>query len=336
MGIQINHAGASAMSSRIGMQPVSASRFPSKAGGEIPRGLSKEEIASIAKDYGTAAKRAVNAGFDVVEIHAGHSYLISQFLSPTTNDRTDEFGGSAENRARFCHMVIDEVRKAVGPRVPISLRLSVDELVEGGNTVEDCLEYLEYLNDEVDIFDTSAGLNASIQYQIDANYLEDGWRSYMAKAVRDRFGKPTIAIGNIRDPKIADDIYKKQKVNKPCNVVVVGAGTAGLEAACTTAEVGCKVTLLEKEKEAGGLSVEISKIPAKKRLADFPTYLKYRASKLPNLTIKTGVDATVAEIKKYTPDLVVNATGSVPLLPPIEGLHDRQEGCCCRRWCGRT
>ena len=170
MGIQINHAGASAMSSRIGMQPVSASRFPSKAGGEIPRGLSKEEIASIVKDYGTAAKRAVNAGFDVVEIHAGHSYLISQFLSPTTNDRTDEFGGSAENRARFCRMVIDEVRKAVGPRVPISLRLSVDEL--------------------------------------------------------------------------------------------------------------------------------------------------------PNLTIKTGVDATVAEIKKYNPDLVVNSTGSVPLLPPIEGLHD--------------
>ena len=85
-------------------------------------------------------------------------------------------------------MVIDEVRKAVGPRVPISLRLSVDELVEGGNTVEDCLEYLEYLNDEVDIYDTSAGLNASIQYQIDANYLEDGWRSYMAKAVRDKFG----------------------------------------------------------------------------------------------------------------------------------------------------
>ena len=389
MGIQINHAGASAMSSRIGMQPVSASRFPSKAGGEIPRGLSKEEIESIAKDYGTAAKRAVNAGFDVVEIHAGHSYLISQFLSPTTNDRTDEFGGSAKNRARFCRMVIDEVRKAVGPRVPISLRLSVDELVEGGNTVEDCLEYLEYLNDEVDIYDTSAGLNASIQYQIDANYLEDGWRSYMAKAVRDKFGKPTIAIGNIRDPKIADDIlargdadligigrgliadpdwcnkaqygdvcdirkciscnvgcvgnriggnkplrctinpdlingeaYKKQKVNKPCNVVVVGAGTAGLEAACTAAEVGCNVTLLEKEKEVGGLSVEISKIPAKKRLADFPAYLKHRASKLSNLTIKTGVDATVAEIKKYKPDLVVNSTGSVPLLPPIEGLHD--------------
>lgn len=389
MGIQINHAGASAMSSRIGMQPVSASRFPSKAGGEIPRGLSKEEIASIAKDYGTAAKRAVNAGFDVVEIHAGHSYLISQFLSPTTNDRTDEFGGSAENRARFCRMVIDEVRKAVGPRVPISLRLSVDELVEGGNTVEDCLEYLEYLNDEVDIFDTSAGLNASIQYQIDANYLEDGWRSYMAKAVRDRFGKPTIAIGNIRDPKIADDIlargdadligmgrgliadpdwcnkaqygdvcdirkciscnvgcvgnriggnkplrctvnpdlingeaYKKQKVNKPCNVVVVGAGTAGLEAACTAAEVGCTTFLIEKKPELGGLAALISKIPDKKRLADFPNYLIHRASKLKNLFIFKNTEATIEMIRSMNPNIIVNATGSNPLLPPIKGLHE--------------
>ena len=343
MGIQINHAGASAMASRIGMQPVSASTLPSKAGGDIPRPLSKEELESIAKDYGAAARRAVNAGFDLIEIHAGHSYLISQFLSPTMNNRTDEFGGCAKNRARFCRMVIDEVRKAIGPRVPISLRLSVDELVEGGNTVDDCLEYLEYLNDEVDLFDTSSGLNPSIQYQIDANYLEDGWRAYMAKAVRDKFGKPTIAIGNIRNPQVAEDIlargdadligmgraliadpdwcnkarygdvrdirkciscnvgcvgnriggnkplrctinpdlingesYQKAAVKKPCRVVVVGAGTAGLEAACTAAEVGCNVTLLEKKDSIGGLSVEISKIPAKKRLADFPAYLKHR------------------------------------------------------------
>ena len=209
IGIQLNHAGASAMSSRIGMQPVSASNIPSKTGGEEPRPLTKEELISIANDYGTAAKRAVNAGFDLVEIHAGHSYLISQFLSPLMNDRTDEFGGSAENRARFCRMVIDEVRKAVGPKIPISLRLSVDELVAGGNTMEDCLEYLQYLNDEVDLFDTSAALNQSIQYQIDANYLKDGWRSYMAKAVREKFQKPTIAMGNIRDPKVADEIIAR-------------------------------------------------------------------------------------------------------------------------------
>lgn len=389
VGVQINHAGASAMSSRIGMQPVSASSLPSKPGGEIPRALAKEELVSIAKDYGAAARRAVNAGFDMVEIHAGHSYLISQFLSPTMNDRTDEFGGCAENRARFCRMVIDEVRAAVGPRVPISLRLSVDELVEGGNSVDDCIEYLQYLNDGVDMFDTSAALNPTIQYQIDANYLEDGWRSYMAKAVRDAYHKPTVAIGNIRNPQVADDIiargdadligigrgliadpdwcnkarygnvedirkciscnigcvgnriggnkplrctvnpdlingeaYKKHKVQKPCNVVVVGAGTSGLEAACTAAEVGCTVTLLEKQDHIGGLSVEISGIPAKRRLNDFPAYLKHRAAGLDNLAIKTGVDVTVDMIKSYDPDLVVNATGSEPLLPPIEGLHD--------------
>lgn len=389
IAIQINHAGASAQSARINMQPVSASDVPSKAGGEIPRPLEKDEIMHIVKKYGEAAKRAQIAGFDAVEIHAGHSYLISQFLSPLTNKRTDEFGGSLENRARLAKLVIEEVRRQVGPFFPIFVRISADEFMEGGNTLDDCLDYLQYFQEEVDVFDVSAGLNGSIQYQIDANYLPDGWRSYMAKAVKERYGKPCMTMGNIRNPQVAEDIlargdadligmgrgliadpewvnkvefgdecdirkciscnigcaghriginrpirctvnpsvnggedYKKQKINKPCNVVVIGGGTAGLEAACTAAEVGCKVTLLEKEKEAGGLSVEISKIPAKKRLADFPTYLKYRASKLPNLTIKTGVDATVAEIKKYNPDLVVNATGSVPLLPPIEGLHD--------------
>ena len=83
------------------MQPVSASDIPSKAGGEIPRPLSKDEIYRIVKKYGEAAKRAQIAGFDTVEIHGAHSYLLNQFLSPITNKRTDEFGGSLENRARF-------------------------------------------------------------------------------------------------------------------------------------------------------------------------------------------------------------------------------------------
>lgn len=389
IGIQINHAGASAQSARTQMQPVSASDLPSKAGGEIPRPLEKEEILQIVKKYGQAAKRAQAAGFDTVEIHAGHSYLISQFLSPLTNHRTDEFGGSAENRARFARMVLEEVRAQVGPHFPIFVRISADEFLEGGNTLEDTLDYLQYFQEEADVIDVSAGLNSSIQYQIDANYLPDGWRSYMAKAVKERYGKPCVTTGNIRNPQVAEDIlakgdadiigmgrgliadpdwvnkvefgdvcdirkciscnigcagnriginrpirctvnpavldgevYKKQRVSKPCNVVVIGGGTAGLEAACTAAEVGCTTFLIEKKPYLGGLAAEISKIPDKKRLADFPNYLIHRAHKLKNLFVFTQTEATTEFIKNLKPNILVNATGSLPLLPPIAGLHD--------------
>ena len=116
--------------------------------------------------------------------------------------------------------------------------------------------------------------------------------------------------------------YKKKKVNKPCNVVVIGGGTAGLEAACTAAEVGCTTFLFEKNDHLGGLAVEISKIPDKKRLRDFPDYLVHRASKLTNLFIFKGQEATLPLIKALHPNIIVNSTGSNPLLPPIKGLHD--------------
>ena len=389
IAIQINHAGASAMSSRIGMQPVSASDVPSKEGGEIPRPLTKDEILNIVRKYAEAARRAQICGFDAVEIHAGHSYLISQFLSPIYNKRTDEFGGSAENRTRFARMILEAVRKQVGPHFPIFLRISADELMEGGNTLEDTLAYLEYLEKEVDVFDVSCGLNGSIQYQIDANYLPDGWRSYMARAVKEKFGKPCIAVGNIRHPQIAEEIlakgdadfigmgrgliaepewvnkveygnecdlrsciscnigcaghriglnqpirctvnpavnsgedYMKHKIKKPCNVVVIGGGTAGLEAACTAAEVGCTTFLIEKKAELGGLASVISKIPDKKRLGEFPQYLIRRAAKLHNLFVFCNTQATTELVKSLNPDIIVNATGSEPTLPPIRGLHE--------------
>ena len=392
IAVQINHAGASALSSRINMQPVSASNLPSKKGGEIPRPLQKEEITAIVKKYGEAARRAQAAGFDAVEIHAGHSYLISQFLSPTTNNRTDEFGVSKENRARFAKMVMDEVRSQVGPMFPIMIRISADELVEGGNTLEDTLELLEYFAEEADIIDVSAGLTGSIQYQIDANYLKDGWRSFMAKAVKEKFNKPVITTGNIRNPKIAEKIledgdadligmgrgliaepewvnkvesgredelrkciscnigcaghriginrpirctinpainigegYKKEKIKNSCNVVVIGGGTAGLEAACTAAEVGCTTFLIEKKDVLGGLAHEISKIPDKNRLADFPNYLINRASKLNNLFVFKNREADIKFIDSLNPNIIVNATGSNPLLPPIKGLKEAME-----------
>ena len=390
VSVQINHSGASAVPARTGMQGVSSSNIPSKTGGAIPRELTKEEIIEIAGKYGEAARRAQMAGFDAVEIHAGHSYLISQFLSPIYNKRTDEFGGCAENRARFGRMVIEKVREAVGPMFPIMVRISADELLEGGNTLEDTLEYLEYLDAEIDIYNVSAALNDSLYYQIDANYLEDGWRAYMSKAVRDKFNKPTITTGNIRNPQVAEDILaegkadligmgrgliadpnwvnkvqsgkedtlrkciscnigcaghrigvnrpirctinpdvvgedtlKGRKVNKHTNVVVIGGGSAGLEAACTAAEAGCTTFLFEKKSYLGGLSREIAKLPAKSRINDFPDYLINRANSLKNLIVFAGTEATVEGVANLKPDVIINATGSVPLLPPITGLLDR-------------
>lgn len=390
VAVQINHSGASAVPDRIGCQPVSASNIPSKTGGAIPRPLEKSEILDIVEKYGKAAKRVQMAGFDAVEIHAGHSYLICQFLSPIYNNRTDEFGGSLENRTRFARMVIDSVRAAVGPMFPIMLRVSADELLEGGNTLEDTLEILEYLNDEVDIFDVSAALNDSLYYQIDNMNLKDGWRSYMAKAVKEKFNKPTMTTGNIRNPEVAEmilaegdadligmgrgliaepnwaikvrtgqedtlrkciscnigcaghriglnrpirctvnpdtiyeDAYKNKKVKRQTNVVVIGGGTAGLEAACTAAELGCSTFLFEQKPYLGGLAKEIAKLPDKNRISDFPAYLVKRAEQLNNLTIFTGTKADVEVIKNFNPDVVVNATGSKPLLPPIKGLLER-------------
>lgn len=389
VAIQINHAGASASSARTGVQPVSSSNVPSKDGGEEPRPLTKEEMEVIVKKYGEAAKRAVTSGFDAVEVHCGHSYLISQFLSPIYNKRTDEFGGSPENRARFGRMVLEEVRKQVGPFTPILCRISADEMLPGGNTLEDCLEYLQYFDEFVDVYNVSAGLNQSLQYQIDSNCYADGWRSYMAKAVKEKYGKPVITMGNIRSPKVANEIlergdadfigigrgliadpdwvnkaefgceddirkciscnigcagnrignnrpirctvnpavlegeeYRKLKVNKACNVVVIGGGTTGMEAACTAAEVGCSVFLIEKADHLGGLAVEISKFPDKNRLRDFPDYLKRRIAKLHNLHTFLSTEATPEFVKSLNPDVIVNATGSLPLILPIPGLKE--------------
>lgn len=387
--IQINHAGASAVPSRIGAQPVSSSDIPSKNGGAVPRPLTVEEIENIAEKYAAAAKRAHTAGFDAVEIHAGHSYLICQFLSPLYNKREDEFGGNPKNRARFCRMIIDKIRREVGEMFPLILRISADELIEGGNTLEDTLEILEYLNDGIDIFNVSCALNDSLYYQINAMYFNDGWRAYMAEAVKKKFGKPVITMGNIRDPKVAEEIiasgkadiigmgrgliaepywaekvlsgkedslrkciscnigcaghriglnrpirctvnpdlileneYKNKKVNQPVNAVVIGGGTAGLESACTLAEVGCNVFLLEDKARVGGLAREIAKFPAKHRIAFFPEYLEKRAAGLKNLITFTNTKACIENVENLKPDLIINATGSKPLMPPIKGLKD--------------
>jgi 2,4-dienoyl-CoA reductase-like NADH-dependent reductase (Old Yellow Enzyme family)/thioredoxin reductase len=388
--IQINHSGAGAMPSRIGMQSVSSSDVPHKTGAVTPRPLEKEELSVIAEKYGQSARRAVAAGFDCVEVHCGHVYLVNQFLSPYYNHRTDEYGGSPENRARFPRMILEKVREAVGPDFPISARLSADDLIEGGNSKEDALRLWEYLDDLVDLYNVSVCVGDTVFYMTSGMHHEDGWRAELTKSVRDKFGKPVIIQGNIQKPMVAerllsdetadliglgraliadpqwvnklqkgrqeeirpciycnigcvhprnvgmkpirctvnpdiveDDAYRLHRVRRSTNVVVVGGGTAGLEAACTAAEVGCRAFVLERTERTGGLARLVSRLPAKRRLADLANWQEARARRLDNVHILTRQKANREMLDALKPHVVINATGSIPLLPKIPGLIER-------------
>lgn len=390
--VQLNHAGASAYGLRLdGAQSVSASDIPSKKGGVVPRPLTEEEIQQIVKKYAESALRAQRAGFDCVEIHAGHSYLLSQFLSPIYNKRSDKFGGSSANRSRFTILVVKAIRNAVGPFFPISLRFSADELLTGGNTLEETLDILTFFAEEVDILNVSAALNGSLQYQIDKMNLADGWRSYMAKAVKELFPeKIVVTSGSIRDPKKANEIlvsgdadllamgrgliaepnwvnkvangqekllrkciscnigcadhriaksrpirctvnpdlhyedqYKMSPVSQKTKMVVIGGGTTGLEAAATAAEIGVTVDLFEQKSYLGGLGREIARLPDKERINDFIDYQINRCETLDNLSIHLNHQANLADVETIKPDIIINATGAAPLLPPIDGLAEQ-------------
>ena len=205
-GVQINHAGASADPALTGAATLSSSDVPSKPGGHAPTPMTLEQIGHVVECFGRTARRAQRAGFDMVEVHGGHSYLLNQFLSPLYNHRTDEYGGSPRNRARLLVEVLREVRSQVGERFPISVRLSADELLDGGNRLEDTLALAAHCDEYVDIWNVSAAENPNLQYQIDMARLPDGWRSTMARAFREEFGKPTVTSGNVRDPQAAERI----------------------------------------------------------------------------------------------------------------------------------
>lgn len=170
--------------------------------------MKTEHIWHAIEAYAATAERAKRAGFDLVEVHGGHSYLINQFLSPLMNKRTDRWGGSRENRARFAREVLRAVRDAVGADFPISIRLSADEFIDGGNTLDDTLEMASHFDEFVDIYNVSAAVNQNLQYQIDKASLPDGWRSYLGRAYKEKFAKPVIVSGNIRNPQRAAEIIE--------------------------------------------------------------------------------------------------------------------------------
>jgi 2,4-dienoyl-CoA reductase-like NADH-dependent reductase (Old Yellow Enzyme family) len=140
VSIQLGHCGFFANKSVIGVTPIGPSRKFCLFRYSICRAMNEEDIKRVREDFGKAAKMAVTAGFDTVEIHAGHGYLLSQFLSPWTNSRRDQYGGSLENRLRFPVSVIKHVREVVGPGYPIIIKMNCDDGFKGGLTIDEAVQ----------------------------------------------------------------------------------------------------------------------------------------------------------------------------------------------------
>jgi 2,4-dienoyl-CoA reductase-like NADH-dependent reductase (Old Yellow Enzyme family) len=204
-GIQLGHCGPQ----RVISEPpvVAASPIPWMQGKRTPEELTQEQIAVIVSDHGQATRRAAQAGFQLLELHAAHGYLVNAFLTPASNTRTDEYGGSLENRMRFLLEVVREMRNELGPRRLLSVRLNGDDLLEGGMGIKEYCKISRALADNgVDLIHVSAGTYRAMDKRIPPMYLSKETFAGYAAPIRNASGLPVIASGNIHDMQEADRI----------------------------------------------------------------------------------------------------------------------------------
>nr|WP_320190946.1 FAD-dependent oxidoreductase [uncultured Desulfobacter sp.] len=217
--IQINHAGRYNFSFLLnGKQPVAPSAVASKMTKETPRALEISEIQQTIKSFAHAAARVKKAGVDAVEILSGTGYLISEFLSPLTNQRTDEYGGSRENRMRFGLEVAQAVRDAVGDDYPLIVRMNGNDFMPGGNDRWDLIEYAKQLSKgPVDALCINVGWHEARVPQIVAQ-VPRGAFGYLARDIRAAVDVPVIASHRINDPETAREMIDQ----KFCDMVAMG------------------------------------------------------------------------------------------------------------------
>jgi len=206
---QLYQAGRYTHSAMIGgRKPISASAVRSRLTGETPRALALEEIPGVQDKFAEAAVRAREAGFDAVEILGSAGYLISQFLSPITNLREDEYGGSFENRMRFGIETISEVRKALGPDFPILLRIAGNDFMKGSNTNREAkLFAAEAEKAGIDLFNVTGGWHETRVPQLTMGVPRKAY-VYLARGVRSAVSGPVISSNRINDPKAAEEVLR--------------------------------------------------------------------------------------------------------------------------------
>ena len=399
VGAQLAHCGRQRM---LGIPPVKApSRIPWPSlyedTGIVPEELTIEEIKQIVKDYGSAARRAKIAGFDLVEIHAAHGYLITNFLSPHTNKRTDLYGGSLENRLRFLTEVIHSVKAAVGDDYPVIMRIDGTDYEPDGLKIEDSIQACKRAEElGVHGLHVSGGDHTTMNYQVSPMSIPRGPNVWASEAIRREVSIPTIASGSITTPEFAEEIiaegrgdfvslarplladpYFPLKAQEsraediiPCircndgcmertffnqlpvrcsvnpltgregeltitqastlkNILIIGGGPAGLEAARVSALRGHQVTLYEKG-ELGGALITGSTATFKSDLHHLIGYYKTQMEKLQihiihepatlETIIKGDYDEVVVAVGKETKPFHAIGIDNMPVVQAVDVL----------------
>lgn len=195
------------------------SAVPHQKTGVTPKKMTKEDINYIINSYVDAAERVKEAGFDGVQIHAGHSYLLNQFLSPYHNQRTDRYGGSLENRARFILEIYQEIRNRVGSDYPILVKVSPGDFVEGGQTFADSLGFCKLLDQKgIDLIEVSGNIHSSAE-----EYFEEEWDGYniqpeayfkeYAEKIAEEVSSPVMLVGGLRKYEVVEDLFQETEID---------------------------------------------------------------------------------------------------------------------------
>ena len=386
--VQLHHGGREAPPAlNDGKQPMGPSAILNKVNGLVSTEMTKEEIGYIIKKFVAAAVNCQKAGIDGVELHAAHGYLLGSFISPYTNKRTDEYGGSAQNRCRIVTEIINGIRTACG-RYPICVRINGSDFVEGGITLAYAVEVAKTLEAAgADALNVSCAIYETVPNMIEPNYYEEGWRKELAKTVKAHVKIPVIAVNTIKFPATAEKLLEEgvsdfvgvsrgqmadpEWVNKAragredlirkcmgcmqCNksvvqdgylscaanpvtgrgtmyndeylirsgagrnVVVIGGGPAGMQAAITLAKRAFHVILLEQKSYLGGMAYLATVPPHKTMVAEFIKTLEAEMKEL-GVDVRMNVTADVATVKALEPYAVVVANGGTEIVPQVAGL----------------
>jgi 2,4-dienoyl-CoA reductase-like NADH-dependent reductase (Old Yellow Enzyme family)/thioredoxin reductase len=381
--------GKNAFTNMFDDPPVSASEIPSMFNPNlICHALTVEEIKSIMEQFEFSAKLLKDAGFDAIEVHAHAGYLVDQFMSEVWNKRDDEYGGTPEKRIRFAVEIVQSIRKAIGPDMPILFRVACKHLFEGGRTLEETMPLLKILEEAgVDAFDIDMGSYENIDYIFPPTYLGDACMEEVCEPTRKAVTVPILNAGNhtpetavkliesgnadfvmmgrplITEPYMANKLLEgKRDEVRPCircnedcigriitrltkiscsvnplagfekrfpiekesntkQVVVIGGGPGGMEAARTAAMRGHKVDLYEKGDGLGGQLKSAATPPFKEQLRELVVWYK-RQLELYKVNVHLNHEITETSPELDSADEIIVATGAIPFTPNIKGIEN--------------